>query len=80
LTQVFITATKRSTSLQKTPVAVTAISSQALDDAHMRAAPPRCFDVIRDTPERDNRPGPHRDGLRQLIDFLSDPVGMAFRK
>ncbi|OYU98888.1 MAG: TonB-dependent receptor, partial [Burkholderiales bacterium PBB5] len=33
--EVVVTATKRKTSLQKTPVAVTAINSAALDDAHM---------------------------------------------
>ena len=32
---VTVTATKRTTSLQKTPVAVTALSAKALDDAHM---------------------------------------------
>ena len=34
--EVFVTATKRSTSLQKTPVAVTALNSAALDDAHVQ--------------------------------------------
>ncbi len=35
LQQVTVTATKRSTSLQQTPVAITPISAQALDDAHV---------------------------------------------
>jgi len=34
--EVYVTATKRSTSLQKTPVAVTAISAAALDDNHVQ--------------------------------------------
>lgn len=34
--EVFVTATKRSTSLQKTPVAITAISANTLDDAHVQ--------------------------------------------
>jgi len=34
--EVYVTATKRSTSLQKTPVAVTAISAAALDDHHVQ--------------------------------------------
>ena len=34
--EVFVTATKRSTSLQKTPVAVTALNSAALEDAHVQ--------------------------------------------
>jgi iron complex outermembrane receptor protein len=33
---VYVTATKRSTSLQKTPVAVTALNSAALDDNHVQ--------------------------------------------
>jgi len=37
LPQVVVTATKRATSLQKTPVAVTAISSSTLDDAHVKS-------------------------------------------
>jgi len=36
ITEVFVTATKRSTSLQKTPVAVTAINAAALDDNHVQ--------------------------------------------
>lgn len=36
LPQVVVTATKRATSLQKTPIAVTAISSSTLDDAHVQ--------------------------------------------
>ena len=35
LPEVIVTATKKTTSLQKTPVAVTAISAEALEDAHM---------------------------------------------
>jgi iron complex outermembrane receptor protein len=34
--EVYVTATKRSTSLQKTPVAVTAISASALEDNHVQ--------------------------------------------
>lgn len=34
--EVYVTATKRSTSLQKTPIAVTAISAAALDDHHVQ--------------------------------------------
>jgi len=34
--EVYVTATKRTTSLQKTPVAVTALNSAALDDAHVQ--------------------------------------------
>jgi iron complex outermembrane receptor protein len=34
--EVYVTATKRSTSLQRTPVAVTAISAAALDDNHVQ--------------------------------------------
>lgn len=34
--EVYVTATKRSTSLQKTPVAVTAISAASLDDNHVQ--------------------------------------------
>src|SRR5471032_1617994 len=34
--EVYVTATKRSTSLQRTPVAVTALNSAALDDAHVQ--------------------------------------------
>lgn len=37
LPQVVVTATKRVTSLQKTPVAVTAISASALEDAHVQS-------------------------------------------
>ncbi|MBB3195919.1 TonB-dependent receptor [Roseateles terrae] len=37
LPQVLVTATKRSTSLQKTPVSVTAINSQTLDDNHVKS-------------------------------------------
>jgi len=33
--EVTVTATKRSTTLQKTPLAITALSAQALDDAHV---------------------------------------------
>jgi iron complex outermembrane receptor protein len=33
---VYVTATKRSTSLQKTPVAVTALNAAALDDNHVQ--------------------------------------------
>jgi iron complex outermembrane receptor protein len=36
ITEVFVTATKRTTSLQKTPVAVTALNSAALDDNHVQ--------------------------------------------
>lgn len=36
ITEVYVTATKRSTSLQKTPVAVTAINAAALDDNHVQ--------------------------------------------
>ena len=36
ITEVYVTATKRSTSLQKTPVAVTALNSAALDDNHVQ--------------------------------------------
>jgi outer membrane receptor for monomeric catechols len=36
ITEVFVTATKRSTSLQKTPVAVTALNAAALDDNHVQ--------------------------------------------
>ncbi|WP_229257505.1 TonB-dependent receptor [Duganella callida] len=36
MTEVYVTATKRSTSLQKTPVAVTALNSAALDDNHVQ--------------------------------------------
>lgn len=36
LPQVVVTATKRTTSLQKTPVAVTAISASTLEDAHVQ--------------------------------------------
>ncbi len=36
LPEVTVTATKRATSLQKTPVAVTVIGSSALDDAHVQ--------------------------------------------
>jgi iron complex outermembrane recepter protein len=36
IAEVFVTATKRSTSLQRTPVAVTALNSAALDDAHVQ--------------------------------------------
>ncbi|MES2129292.1 MAG: TonB-dependent receptor [Pseudomonadota bacterium] len=34
--EVLVTATKRSTSLQKTPVAITALNAAALDDAHVQ--------------------------------------------
>jgi iron complex outermembrane receptor protein len=34
--EVFVTATKRSTSLQKTPVAITALNAAALEDAHVQ--------------------------------------------
>lgn len=34
--EVIVTATKRSTSLLKTPLAITALSAQALDDAHVK--------------------------------------------
>ncbi|SEL79427.1 iron complex outermembrane recepter protein [Roseateles sp. YR242] len=37
LPQVLVTATKRSTSLQKTPVSVTAINSSTLEDAHVKS-------------------------------------------
>lgn len=37
LPQVLVTATKRATSLQKTPVSVTAINSQTLEDAHVKS-------------------------------------------
>ena len=36
ITEVFVTATKRSTSLQKTPVAITALNAAALEDAHVQ--------------------------------------------
>ncbi|USX26556.1 TonB-dependent receptor [Oxalobacteraceae bacterium OTU3CINTB1] len=36
ITEVYVTATKRSTSLQKTPVAVTALNAAALDDNHVQ--------------------------------------------
>ena len=36
IAEVFVTATKRSTSLQRTPVAVTALNAAALDDAHVQ--------------------------------------------
>ncbi len=36
MAEVFVTATKRSTSLQRTPVAVTALNAAALDDAHVQ--------------------------------------------
>ncbi|WP_426115492.1 TonB-dependent receptor [Massilia sp. PWRC2] len=36
IAEVFVTATKRSTSLQKTPVAITALNAAALDDAHVQ--------------------------------------------
>jgi iron complex outermembrane receptor protein len=36
LPEVVVTATKRSTSLLKTPIAVTALSGKALDDAHVK--------------------------------------------
>ena len=35
LPEVVVTATKKTTSLQKTPVAVTALSAETLEDAHM---------------------------------------------
>ncbi len=35
IAEVIVTATKRSTSLQKTPVAVTSLSAQALEEAHV---------------------------------------------
>ena len=34
--EVYVTATKRTTSLQKTPVAVTALNAAALDDNHVQ--------------------------------------------
>lgn len=36
ITEVYVTATKRTTSLQKTPVAVTALNAAALDDNHVQ--------------------------------------------
>lgn len=36
IAEVIVTATKRSTSLQKTPLAITALSAQALEDAHVK--------------------------------------------
>ncbi|OEZ62143.1 TonB-dependent receptor [Duganella sp. HH105] len=36
ITEVYVTATKRSTSLQKTPVAVTALNAAVLDDNHVQ--------------------------------------------
>jgi iron complex outermembrane receptor protein len=36
IAEVFVTATKRSTSLQRTPVAITALNAAALDDAHVQ--------------------------------------------
>jgi iron complex outermembrane receptor protein len=36
MAEVFVTATKRTTSLQRTPVAITALNAQALDDAHVQ--------------------------------------------
>ncbi|MFL6707725.1 MAG: TonB-dependent receptor [Massilia sp.] len=36
IAEVFVTATKRTTSLQRTPVAITALNAAALDDAHVQ--------------------------------------------
>ena len=36
MAEVFVTATKRTTSLQRTPVAITALNAAALDDAHVQ--------------------------------------------
>jgi iron complex outermembrane receptor protein len=44
--EVIVTATKRSTSLLKTPVAITALSAKALDDAHVK----NLNDVVQLTP------------------------------
>ena len=36
ISEVIVTGTKRATSLQKTPVAITAINAAALEDAHVQ--------------------------------------------